>query len=485
MSTHTDSQPNEAAIRAAIDRSVRWPVLFFFASAGFWLLAAILLGLVANLKLISPTLGEACAMLDYPRVQTAHLNTLVYGWAFNAAFGAMIWLMARLCRVEAAGSPAFIVAGKVWNIFVTIGVVAVLLGKGTGIEWLEFPRWCWPVLFLAFALIAAKLFVMFLRRTQEHTFISVWYLVAAIFAFPWLLLTAFVFIFVAPGAAVIATATNHWYISGLLFLFFAPVGLASTYYFLPKVTGRPVHSYGLTLASFWGLIGLGGWTGLQRLIGGPLPTWMPAVSGAAVIVAVIPIALIFLNHKKTLEGSEITPERSPTLRFSYTAIWGFLIFGVLGALLSTLALAKMAMFTQAFTGYAYAAIYGFFSMAMFGAIAFIVPRLTGCEWPSGKSLRSQYWATTYGALTLIITSVVGGLAQGAVVFDPEAPWSLVVGIIKPYATGRSLAFAFLFVANLIFIRNLWAMILRRGRQDGRATLIHEDPTPATTPASSH
>jgi cytochrome c oxidase cbb3-type subunit I len=414
-----------------------------------------------------------------------HLNMLVYGWAFNAAFGAMIWLMARLCRVEAAGGLAYIVAGKVWNVMVTLGVASVLLGKGTGVEWLEFPVWVWPVMFLAFALIATKLFVIFLRRTQEHTFISVWYLVAAMFAFPWLLLTAWVFIFLAPGAAVAATAVNSWYISGLFFLFFVPVGLASTYYFIPKVTGRPVHSYGLTLVGFWGLIGLGGWTGLQRLVGGPLPTWMPAVSGAAVIIAVIPIALIFLNHKMTLQGSEITAEKSPTLRFSYTAIWGFLIFGVLGAILASLGIAKIAMFTQAFTGYAYAGLYGFFSMAMFGAMAFIVPRLAQCEWPSGKLLRTQYWATTYGALTLIVTSVVGGLSQGASVFDPESPWSLVVTIIKPYATGRVLAFVFLFVANLIFIRNLWSMILRKGRQDGQATLLHEDDDHAAAPATTH
>ena len=481
----TSSTP-DTLVRAAIDRSTRWPVLFFFASSGFWLLAAILAGLVANLKLIAPTLVDGCYIFDYPRVQAVHLSMLVYGWGFNVAYGAMIWLMARLTRQEVLGGGTFIVAGKVWNIMLSVGVAAVLLGQGTGVEWLEFPRWVYPVMFLCHALIASKLLVLFARRSQEHTFISVWYIVAALFAFPWLLLTAWTMIFAAPGAAVMSTAINHWYIGGVLFLFFIPVALASTYYFVPKVTGKPVHSYGMTLIGFWGLIGLGGWTGMQRLVGGPLPTWMPAVSGTAVIVALIPIFLVFLNHSKTLEGAEATVGTSPTLRFSYAGIWGLLVFGALGAVMATLDITKVAAFTQAYTGYAYAAVYGCFSMAMFGAIAYITPRLVECEWPSGKLLRTQFWATAYGAITLVVVSVVGGFAQGATVMDFDSKWIVVVNIVKPYATGRCLAFAFLFVANLIFIRNLWTMILRKGRQDGKATLLHEDsPACDNASVSSH
>lgn len=471
----------EAAARAAIDRSVRWPVLFFFAGAGLWLLASILAGITANLKLLDPDLWPSLTFLSYPCVQAVHIDMLVYGWGFNMAFGVMIWLLARICRVEAGGPFAFIVAGKVWNIMVALGVVTVLAGKGSGVEWMEFPRWAWPVMFLAYATIAGKLFAMFLRRTVKETFISAWYILTAMFAFPWLLLTAWIFIFAAPGAAVGGAAVNQWFISGLLFLFFIPVGLASTYYFLPKVSGQPMYSYGLSLAGFWGIIGLGGWTGMQRLVGGPLPSWMPAVSGAAVMVAILPIGLIFLNHKRTMDAAGSSVEHSPTLRFCYTAVKGLLLFGVIGAVLATLTWVKISNFTQTFNGYAYAGLLGFFSMAMIGAMIFITPRLAGCEWPSGKSLNKLFWAATYGILTLIGVSLVGGIAQGDTIYNPDASWSMVVSIIRPYATGRVLAFAFLFFANMHFIRNMIVMALRKGREPGLPTLLNEGVAPAVSP----
>lgn len=478
---HSPTQQSEAVARAAIDRSVRWPVLFFFAAAGLWLTASILAGITANLKLLDPDLWPALTFLSYPRVQAVHLDILLYGWGFNMAFGVMIWLLARLCKVEASGPFAFIVAGKVWNIVVALGVVAVFAGRGSGVEWMEFPRWTWPVLFLAYAAIAGKLFAMFLRRTVKDTFISAWYILTALFAFPWLVMTAWVFIFAAPGAAVGGAVVNQWYISGLLFLFFIPVGLAATSYLVPKVSGQPMYSYGLSLAGFWGIIGLGGWTGVQRLVGGPLPTWMPAVSGAAVMVALLPIGLIFLNHKRTMATVDESVSHSPTLQFSYTAVKGLLLFGVIGALLSTLTWVKISNFTQTFNGYAYAAVLGFFSMAMIGAMVFITPRLAGCEWPSGKSLSKLFWASTYGILTLIGVSLIGGIAQGDTIYNPDASWSMVATIMRPYATGRVLAFAFLLFANVVFLRNLFLMILSKGREPGQATLLNDGASPTVSP----
>ena len=100
------SQTSDAIRRAEIDRSLRHPVMFFFTSGAAWLAVSIILGVIASAKVHSPNFLSCSGWLTYGRVFPAHVNTLVYGWGAQAAFGAIIWLMARLSRQEcrAAGT---------------------------------------------------------------------------------------------------------------------------------------------------------------------------------------------------------------------------------------------------------------------------------------------------------------------------------------------------------------------------------------------
>jgi len=463
----------DAAVRARLDASARWPVLFFLASGGFWLLAAMFLGIVSNIKLLSPGfLGDA-AWMSYPRLHPTHLLMLVYGWGVNAALGVMIWLMARLSRQEVKGAVAYITAGKVWNLALTFGIVGVLAGKGTGADWLEMPVWVYPVMLLSYAIIAGKIFVMFMRREDEQPYVSVWFLLTALFALPWLLATAWIMIFVAPGAAVMSSAISSWYVGSLLMLFFVPVTLACTHYFVPKISGHPMASDSLARFSLWGVLGLGAWAGMQRLMGGPLPAWMPAISGAALIIFVIPALLTAYNHLRTIRGHGDLVAASPTLRFNVAGIWGFLVFALLGAGLSLVFLSRATQFSQAVVAYWHTGLYGMFTMAAFGAIVFIMPRLVQCEWLSAKQLRFQFWFSTYGAVAIVVLGLVGGIWQGGMVYSLESEWKAVVESTRPYITGRIIAFTLIFLSNLVFVVNLWRMILRKGREAGSATLIHQ------------
>ena len=481
-SSKTQSPADESALRAAIDRSVRWPVLFFFASATIWLLASLAAGFVANYRLASPGGPDSWAALSFPRLQPAHFSMLVYGWGFNMAFGVMLWLMARLTRQEAKGIFSFLAAGKVWNMFVFVGTVFVLAGQGTGVEWLEFPRWCWPVLFVSYGVIAAKLFVLFQRRPDRESYISIHYLVAALFAFPWLLLTAWVFIFSFPGAAVMSTAINLWYVGGLQALFFTPVALAAIGYFIPKITGNPLPATNLAVGGFWGMIAVGAWTGLGSVVGGPFPAWLPVLSAAASFLLIFPAIIVFRDFFGAVKGQGGALEFSPTLRFTFASLWAFLVVVALGAFLAYNSGA--AAFSTAIVGQGYATVLGFFGMAVFGAMAFIMPRITECEWPSGKTLLGQFWFTVYSVIMLVFLSVAGGLMQSAAVSDVSAGWRVVVEGLQPYIVGRLFAFVVLLGVNLIFLRSFALMLLRLAKPAGLATLLHEPAPEADSSASA-
>ena len=474
-----DVSPEDILQRAAIDRSTRLPVLFFFTSAAAWLLAATLLGLISSIKLVAPGfLG--IDWLNYGRSQPAFLNALLYGWAFQAGLGVMIWMMARLCRTELKNPITLVVAGHFWNAGVAAGVIGILAGYGTPMKWLEFPSAVWPVLLVSYSLIVVWLVVMFGARRKGHVFISQWYLLAACFSFPWIYLTANLLLNVFGQSGVSGPAIASWYANNVLFLWLVPVGLASSYFIIPKIIGKPIHSYQLASLAFWGLVALSPWAGAQELIGGPLPAWLPTVAGTAQVLLLVPVLAIAFNHYLTVKGSHRLVELSPSLRFTFFGSIGYVITSISAAVLSSLTLARYTGFSFTQDAIAMSGIYMFFTMTMFGAIYFIVPRITGCEWLSGGRIRFHFWWSAYACISLCVLLLTAGFSHGAATDSWDSDMEGATQFSYGYLVGRILAWVFLAAANAVFLNHLALMVCNRGRKAGVATLIHQ-PQPAPAP----
>lgn len=458
--------------RAAIDKSTRLPVLFFFTSAAAWLLVATLLGLISSTKLVAPGfLG--IEWLNYGRSQPAFLNALLYGWAFQAGFGVMIWLMARLCRSELKNPVTLVVAGHFWNLGVTLGVGGILAGLGTSMKWLEFPSFAWPILLISYSLIVVWLVVMFTARRKGHVFISQWYLLAACFTFPWLYLTANLFLNVLKKSGVAGPAIAAWYANNILFLWLVPVGLASAYFVIPKIVGKPIHSYQLATLAFWGLVGLAPWTGAQDLVGGPIPALIPAFAGTAQVLLLIPVIAVAFNHYLTVRGQHNLVELSPSLRFTFFGSIGYVVVSVMAAGLSFMTVARYTAFSYTQDAVAMTGIYMFFTMTMFGAIYFIVPRVTGCEWLSGARIRFHFWGSAYACIALCVLLLAAGFSHGAAIDEWNTDLQSAIIFSRGYLIGRIMIWLFLAAANLVFLIHLALMVMNRGRQAGTPTLIHQ------------
>src|SRR6185436_14137073 len=72
---------------AEIDASLRWPVLFLFASATAWLLLGSALWAITFIKFASPGFLADCSWLTLGRVRPAGMNAFLYGCASQAAIG--------------------------------------------------------------------------------------------------------------------------------------------------------------------------------------------------------------------------------------------------------------------------------------------------------------------------------------------------------------------------------------------------------------
>jgi len=469
--TPSTTDIHDIELRSSIDRSLRHPVMFFFASGSVWLVLGILLGFIASAKKHAPEFLDCISWIDAGKVDAAHLSALVYGWGCQAALGMISWLMARLTRKECTASGIILVAGHLWNLIIMVGIVAILAGQGSGVTLMAFPSYIWVSLLVVYLMITLWSLVQFQVRDAGHVYVSQWYLLAGLLWFPWILGSAIFFVFASEGHPLMAAAVAAWFKSGVFLLFLLPTALASAYYLAPKVTGRPVYSYNVALFGFWALALLGPWAGFQRLMGAPIPQFLPYAGAAAMVLILIPALAVGLNILKTIQDQKELAAQSPSLRFTTSGIVLFIIFGVLSFGLNTVPAIKMTQFSYTGYGLDILSIYGVFSLCAFGAIYFIVPRVTRREWLSSRFITWHFFLSLYAVASIVCCAIIGGIIQGQGMEDLSQPFGTMAERSNSYGWGVTIAWAFLLVANLVFCLHLLLMWARLGRRSSHPTLL--------------
>ena len=451
----TSSAPNDRTEQMEIDASAKWPVLVFFGSALLWLLLGGGLQLIAAIQLHTPAFLSGCAWFTHGRLAPAAQNALVYGWGMNAAFAFGLWLMARLSATTLRHGGWLFVAAKFWNIGVTLGVLGILGGYSTPFELLEMPRFVTLILLAAYALIGAWAVTTFSIRNTENVFASQWYLFGAAFWFPWLYAIAQVMLFKAPVRGVLQPVVNAWYVNGLYGLWFIPVALAAAYYFLPKILGKPIANYYLAPIGFWWLAVASAFAGGSRLIGSPVPVWIPTLGVVANFLLVVPVVIIALNLFGTLAGRYRALRGSVTLRFILLSMVGFVLAAVLNLALSLRSFAEIAQFTLLTGLRDWLSFYACFSTAMFGAAYFILPRLTEREWRSPAMVKAHLGATVIGLVLLTVGLGGGGWQQGTLLNNPEVTFGVLTQVMTSWFVVRTVGLGLLFVGHVAFLLNFF------------------------------
>lgn len=461
---------------SAIDASTKAPALFFFISAIAWLLIGTVLALISSFKMHTPGFLADYEWLTFGRARTAHLNTVIYGWSVNAAFAVAFWLMARLSRSVLRHSTLLFVAGAFWNIGVTVGVYGILTGDSTSIEWLEIPPYATPLLFVAYALIGAWAVITFRFGKSEHIYVSQWYILAALFWFPWLYSIAQMMLIFDPARGTVQSLVNWWFAHNVLGLWFTPIGLAAVYYFLPKVLGKPIHSYYLSVLGFWGLAFFYNWAGVHHLIGGPVPAWVQSAGIAASFMMVVPVVVVAINHHMTMVGSFSALKYSPTLRFIVFGAVSYTLTSLQGSSMSIRSWAEVTHFTHYTVGHSHWGMYAFFSMVMFGSMYYIMPRLLLKEWPSATLIGAHFWTTAIGIVIYVGALSIGGVIQGLEMNNPDIPFIDVVKNTLPYLFSRSAAGILITIGHIAFAVNFaWMLVKPRSVAATAPTLFRNAP----------
>ena len=140
-----------------------------------------------------------------------------------------------------------------------------------------------------------------------------------------------------------------------------------------------------------------------------------------------------------------------------------------------------------FSGYGFEilALYGFFGFVMFGAIYFIVPRVTCREWISRRLIRWHFLFSVYGILTIILVTLIGGYHQGLAQESWKLPWKNAMDSGLAVATAITFAWCLILLSNMFFLIHLTLMWLRLGRRGSQPTLLADSPAQAGPGTSAH
>ena len=402
---------------AEIDASCRVPVLVLFACAAVWLVTASVLALIASLKFHMPQLLADCPWFTYGRLQPMQMNSLIYGFAAQSALGMSLWMIARLGRTRLV-QPGCVVAGTIlWNAGLKIGIFGIQIGDSTGFEWLEMPGYASPMLFVGYAIIGVCGLLTFHQRREPTLYVSQWFLLAALFWFPWIYSTANLLLVFFPVRGVLQASISWWYIGNLSAIWFGFIGLASIFYFLPMLTGNTLYSGPLAVLAFWTLALFGGWGAIHH--GAPLPAWMPSLSTVFTGLTMIPLLAIALNWWRTFAGASANLDKSLPLRFVTFGAVAYLLAGLLSIVDSLPQVSQTTHFTFFTTALTQLRLYGFFGMTAFGAIYYIVPLLTQSEWPSAKWANRHFTLAALGIGLYVASMALGGILQGRALNDPN------------------------------------------------------------------
>jgi cytochrome c oxidase cbb3-type subunit 1 len=186
----------------------------------------------------------------------------------------------------------------------------------------------------------------------------------------------------------------------------------------------------------------------------------------------IPAIAAALNLLRTALSSPEILAGSPSLRFTVAGIVGLAVLG-LSAVILNLPNTTLPLTQFSLSGYGFEilALYGFFSFVMFGAVYFIVPRVTRREWLSRRMISVHFLLSVYGIITVALVALFGGLQQGIGQEDWTQPWQGAATRAYPYAVATTIAWCFILFSNIFFFLHLTLMWLRLGRRSSHPTLL--------------
>ena len=432
-------------------------VLSAYAACGaLWLVFASAVGLLMSLKLSYPELGTLPA-LSFGRLRPIHTNAAFFAWAAPALIGLALYIGARTSGTRLFSTRAAWLGLVLLNVAAVSGTVALDLGINNGDqEYREWPIWTQLILVAALLVSAWNLIATIAHREEKRVYLSNWYTIGGLL---WMVVVSVVAILPWYQRGLGQVSVQGYFMHNAVGLFFTPLSLGMLYYALPKVLGRPIHSYALGILAFWTNLTFYPIIGSHHFIYSPLPWWLQTTAIVFSVAMLIPVWAGSSNFFLSMRGTSERMHRAAV--FILIGVLGYLLGSTQGTVEAFRSLQAIWHFSQFTIGHSHLTMFGFVTFAAWGGIYALLPRATG-KAPSAWGVETHLWLATVGLAIYVLAMSVGGTVQG-LDWLQGAPFIKSVIDMAPYWLWRSIGGLFMLVANVVFAWNVWTMTYGRSR----------------------
>mgnify|MGYP000085149999 CR=1 FL=1 len=441
---------------------------FIFATVIFGVIG-MLVGLLAALQLVWPSLGFATDFLTFGRIRPLHTNAVIFAFVGNGIFAGVYYSLQRLLKTRMWSDALSNINFWGWQLIILSAVLTLPFGYTTGKEYAELE---WPIdiaITLLWVVFGLNMIMTIVKRRERHIYVAIWFYLATFvtvailhifnsFELPVSFLKSY-----SWYAGVQDALVQWWYGHNAVAFFLTTPYLGLMYYFVPKAANRPVYSYRLSIIHFWALIFIYIWAGPHHLLYTALPDWAQSLGVVFSIMLIAPSWGGMLNGLLTLRGAWDKVRDSAVLKFMVVAVTCYGMSTFEGPMMSLKNVNAISHFTDWTIAHVHIGGLGWNGFLTFGMLYFLIPKMWGTKLHSQKLADVHFWLGTLGIVFYAIPMYWAGFTQSLMWKEFTADGFLaypnfletVTQLIPMYAM-RAFGGAIYIIGVLIMVYNLVA-----------------------------
>ena len=413
-----------------------------------WGIVGMTVGVFIAAELIWPDLSMQIPWLTYGRLRALHTNAVIFAFGGSALFATSYYVVQRTChtRLFSDGLAAFTFWG--WNLVILAAAITLPLGLTSSKEYAELE---WPVdilITLVWVSYALVFFGTIMKRKVKHIYVANWFygafiltiavlhlfnnaeLPIAVFGGSW-----FKSYSAYPGA--IDAMVQWWYGHNAVGFFLTAGFLGMMYYFIPKVSQRPVFSYRLSVVHFWALISTYMWAGPHHLHYTALPDWAQSLGMVFSLILLAPSWGGMINGIMTLSGAWHKLRTDPILKFLIVSLSFYGMSTFEGPMMAIKTVNALSHYTDWTIGHVHSGALGWVALVSIGSMYALIPWVFNKEGMySTRLIDTHFWIATIGVVLYISAMWISGVMQGlmwrAVNADGTLTYSFVESVQASY-----------------------------------------------------
>lgn len=390
--------------------------MFLYATV-LWGVVGMLVGLTIAFELIFPGMSQNISWLSFGRLRPLHTNAVIFAFVGNGIFTAVYYSSPRLLKTPMYSQAMGIAHFWGWQLIIVLAAVTLPLGLSQAKEYAELIWTVDILVVIIWVIFGLNLIMTIVKRRVKHIYVAIWFYIATWVTVAVLYIvnnlqlpTSFTHSY--PIYAGIQDALVQWWYghNAVAFFLTTPI-LGMMYYFIPKVSNRPVYSYKLSIIHFWALIFLYIWAGPHHLLYSSLPDWAQALGVVFSIMLIAPSWGGMINGLLTLRGAWDKVREDPVLKMFVVAITAYGMATFEGPMLSLKTVNALSHFTDWTIAHVHIGTLGWNGMMTFGMIYWLVPRMFNTKLFSVKLANTHFWIATLGMLFFSIPLYFAGFTQ--------------------------------------------------------------------------